>query len=303
MKNLKGYLFIIGAAFFWGASATLAKFLLNQELDTLLLVQARVSFSFIVLLLAFGFFARQHLRIHASDLLRFALLGIIGLAGANFTYYFTIKESSVATAITIQYTAPLFVMAYEVFRGEERFTAIKLVAALLALAGCVCVVTGFNFSTLQISSMGLLTGIGSIITFSILTITTRHLLVRYGAWTVTFYSIAFASLFWLIINAPRTVLPQTTSPSLWLSLFALAMTSVLIPNLMFSAGLRHVVPSRAVITSTLEPVIAIITAAIFIGEQVGAVQTVGSLLVIVAIMLLQLTREDNDEIKQAPDAS
>jgi drug/metabolite transporter (DMT)-like permease len=296
MKNLKGYLFIIGAACFWGASATLAKFLLNQELDTLLLAQSRVSFSLLILVIAFGLFARHHVHVHVSDLWRFALLGVLGLAGANYTYYFTIKESSVATAITIQYTAPLFVMAYEVLRGEERFAMIKLVAALLALAGCVCVVTGLTFSTMQISSLGLLTGVGSIAAFSFLTILTRHLLARYSAWTVTFYSIAFASVFWLVVNAPRDVLPQTTSMTLWTSLFVLAMVSILIPNLLFTAGLRHIVPSRAVITSTLEPVVAIVTAALFIGEKVGVVQVLGALLVITAIILLQLKREDKDEI-------
>jgi drug/metabolite transporter (DMT)-like permease len=296
MKNLKGYLLIVGAAVFWGASATLAKLLLNQELDTLLLVQARVSFSFLVLALAFGVGARRLLRIRVADVWRFALLGVLGLAGANFTYYFTIKESSVATAITIQYTAPLFVMAYEVVRGEERFTAIKLLAALLALAGCVGVVTGFTFGVLHVSSLGLLTGVGSIASFAFLTIATRHLVARYSAWTVTFYSIAFASLFWFVMNAPREVLPQTTTPSLWLSLFALAMASVLIPNLLFTAGLRYVVPSRAIITSTLEPVVAIVTAAMVVGETVGAVQMLGSLLVILAIILLQWKREENDEV-------
>jgi drug/metabolite transporter (DMT)-like permease len=242
------------------------------------------------------------LRVRVSDIWRFALLGVLGLAGANFSYYFTIKESTVATAITIQYTAPLFVMAYEVLRGEERFTAVKLIAALLALAGCIGVVTGFTFGVLQVSSLGLLTGVGSIASFAFLTIATRHLVARYSAWTVTFYSIAFASLFWFLINAPRHVLPQTTSPSLWLSLFALAMASVLIPNLMFTAGLRHVVPSRAVITSTLEPVVAIVTAAMFVGETVGVVQVLGSLLVILAIILLQWRREDKDEISSLESA-
>jgi drug/metabolite transporter (DMT)-like permease len=74
------------------------------------------------------------------------------------------------------------------------------------------------------------------------------------------------------------------------------MASVLIPNLLFTAGLRYVVPSRAIITSTLEPVVAIVTAAMVVGETVGAVQMLGSLLVILAIILLQWKREENDEV-------
>jgi hypothetical protein len=36
MKNLRGYAMIAGAAFFWGISATAAKFLFNREVSTLL---------------------------------------------------------------------------------------------------------------------------------------------------------------------------------------------------------------------------------------------------------------------------
>jgi drug/metabolite transporter (DMT)-like permease len=196
----------------------------------------------------------------------------------------------------MQYTAPLFVMAYEVLRREEKFTGTKLVAALGAFLGCLLVVTGLDFTRLHISYLGLLTGIGSIVTFSFLTVATRHLLVRYTAWTVTFYSVAFASLFWLVINAPRASGMLSVSAESWMALFALAMVSVLIPNLMFSAGLRSVVPSRAIITSTLEPVIAIGTAAVFIGEGIGIVQTAGAGLVIAAIVLLQFRREENEEL-------
>ena len=33
-------------------------------------------------------------------------LGLIGIAGSNFTYYYTISETNVATAILLQYLAP-----------------------------------------------------------------------------------------------------------------------------------------------------------------------------------------------------
>ncbi|MBI5471765.1 MAG: EamA family transporter [Ignavibacteriae bacterium] len=291
MKDLKGYLMIIGAAAFWGAAATLAKFLLNQQIDTLLLVQTRSTFSAVTMLVFLLLLSPRALRIRLTDLWRVAILGILGLAGANFTYYFTIKESTVATAITIQYTAALFVMAYEVLTREEQFTAVKALAAVLSLAGCVCAVTGLDFSVMQISSLGLLTGIGSILSFSLMTILTRHLVAGNSAWTVSFYSITFAGLFWSCINPPWLLPGQIAGTSVWLALVFLAMTSVLIPNLLFTAGLRYLVPTRAIITSTLEPVIAIATAALFIGERLSVIQLLGAALVIAAIIILQFQKE------------
>lgn len=291
MKDLRGYVMIMGAATFWGSSATLAKYLINQQLDTLTLVQTRVAFSAVILVVVLALAAPQYLRIRFGDLWRFAVVGVVGLAGANFTYYFTIKESTVATGITIQYTAPLFVMGYEIMRKEELFSITKLVAALMSLSGCFLAVTGFDLSTMRLTPIGLLSGFGSIIAFSFLTIAMRHLLATYAVWTVTTYTIVCASLFWMMIDPPWLLMPRVPSGESWAALVALALGSVLLPNLLFTGGLRYVVSSRAIITSTLEPVVAIASASVFIGELVTPVQIAGAGLVILAIIVLQLSKE------------
>ena len=61
-------------------------------------------------------------------------------------------------------------MAYEVWKKEEKFTVTKMIAAVLSFTGCFATVTGFDLSTMRISLLGLLTGIGSIFSFAFLTI-------------------------------------------------------------------------------------------------------------------------------------
>ena len=292
MRDVKGYLMIMAAAIFWGCSATAAKFLLNQHVETILIVQTRVTFSALLLLLFYLIFKPHFLRVKFRDLWRFALLGVVGVAGANFTYYFTIKESTVATAIILQYTAPLLVMAYTTIRGEEKFTLLKLVAAAISLAGCFLAVGAFDTSVLRLSAIGLISGIGSMISFSFLNIYTRHVLQRYNVWTMTFYAIAFASLFWLLVNPPWSIIAQSPSREAWGGLVVLAIISILIPHLLYFAGMQHVVASRAVITSTLEPVVAMVSAAVFLAELLHPVQIIGAVLVIAAILLLQLRKEE-----------
>ncbi|MBP1691012.1 MAG: protein of unknown function transrane, partial [Bacteroidetes bacterium] len=128
MKEVRGILMIIGAAVLWGVSATAAKALLNQRLDPVLVVQSRVTFSLLILLAYVLLFRPHFLRVAWGELWKFALLGCVGVAGTNFTYYFTIRESTVATAILIQYTAPLLVMLYAVWSKDERLTATKVLA-------------------------------------------------------------------------------------------------------------------------------------------------------------------------------
>ena len=300
MKGFKGYLMVLGAAFFWGSSATGAKFLINHNVDTVVIVQARVTFTALILLPFLFFFRREALRIRLRDLWRFLLSGILGVAGANFTYYFTIKESTVATGILIQYTAPLLVLAYAVHAGEERFTAIKVGAALLSLFGCFLAVGAYDPRVLRITPIGLVTGLASVVCFAFLNVYTRKLLRMYPFWSVTFYSIAGASLFWLCVRPPWTLFPGNGAGYPWEGLFVLAIFSILIPHSLYFSGLRMVVPSRAIITSTMEPIVAITSAAIVLGEGLAGLQTVGAVLVVLAIVLLQVRREPGMALAQSP---
>ena len=160
MKEFRGYMMVMGASLFWGASATAAKFLLNRHLETLLIVQTRVTFACLIMLPYLLLTRPAVLRVRPRDLWQFALLGILGVAGSNFTYYFAIKESTVATAILIQYTAPLLVMAYAAYSGEEKVTTVKTCGrndrrcwdAFLAVGA-------YDLSLLKISPLGLVSGI------------------------------------------------------------------------------------------------------------------------------------------------
>lgn len=291
MKEGRGYALILGASLFWGTSATAAKLLLQNNVDTILIVQTRVTFSVVLMLAWFGITAPRLLRIHVRDIWRFALLGIAGVAGANFAYYYAIRESTVATAILLQYTAPVLVMGYAVVMREERITPVKAGAAFLSLAGCVLAVTGRDVGAVHITRSGLLAGMLASACFAYLNIYTRHLLARYSAWTVTVYSLLGASLFWLVINPPWRVAMDSSSP--WGALVLFAIMSILIPHSLYFNGLRFVVPSRAVITSTFEPVVAIVSAAVILGDFLDGLQVLGAFLVIAAIILLQLRREES----------
>src|SRR6185437_14800192 len=99
-------------------------------------VQARTTFAVAVLgiflILRYG---PRFFRIGRRDLLLCALTGTLGLAGSNYFYYLAIEKATVAIAITLQYTAPVWVLITMVLRGRDRFTLVRVSAVLLALTG------------------------------------------------------------------------------------------------------------------------------------------------------------------------
>ncbi len=296
----RGYLSILGATLFWGVSATVAKFLFTQHVDTLVLVQTRITLSCVAVLLYFLLFRRDLLQVRVRDLWRFVLLGLIGIAGSNFTYYYTISETNVATAILLQYLAPIFVLLYAAMTREEELTAVKVVAGIVSLGGCFLAIAGKDLSVLRISDAGLVSGLAAAGCWAFANIWLSHVLKGYPVWTALIYAFLAATIFWMVVNPPWHLIEAHYSAEQWGTFSIFAVISVLIPHSLYFSGMRYLTASRGIITATFEPIVAIGSAFLVLGETLSPSQLLGAALVIAAILLLQLKHEAP---ATAPDAT
>jgi drug/metabolite transporter (DMT)-like permease len=73
----------------------------------------------------------------------------------------------------------------------------------------------------------------------------------------------------------------------WEFMLVFSLVSVLAPFYCYFSGLQYLEPTRAVVASCLEPVFSIMIAALVLGELLRPMQTVGIVLVLVAIVLIQ----------------
>jgi drug/metabolite transporter (DMT)-like permease len=67
-----------------------------------------------------------------------------------------------------------------------------------------------------------------------------------------------------------------------------AISSSLIPFSLYLWGLEYLDPTRAIVTSCLEPVFAVIIAAVTLGESVNSIQILGIAVVLTATILVQI---------------
>lgn len=288
---VRGYVLVLGAALLWGSSVSFAKYLFAaQQYDTVTISQMRVSLSFVILVLYFFVTDRSVFRIDRSDLKYLAMLGIIGLAQTNFSYYFTVRESTIATAILTQYTSPVLVMLYTVFVSkEETFSTMKVVSLVLAMAGCFFAVSGGNVSTVQLHGWAIVSSIGSAIGFTYMIIGSKHLLQRYSVWTMLTYAFGFATLVWLVLNPPWQIAAQGYGLKDWGIFWFFALVTILVPHSMYVSSLKILEASRVGIASTMEPVIAIVVAYLALGETLNGIQVAGAAAVVAAVLLLQFS--------------
>ncbi|HAL55963.1 MAG TPA: hypothetical protein DCP63_05695 [Bacteroidetes bacterium] len=292
VSSSRGYLYLCVAVFFWGGSASVAKYLFTTRYDTLIITQTRSSLSFVLIAAYFALRDRSVFRIRVRDLYRFILIGVIGVAATNFSYYSTVREATVATAILIQYTAPAFVMIYPVaISKEEELNGLKVIALLLALAGCYLAVTGGTVGEIKLSGWSLLSGIASSLCFAFMLLMSKSVLRRYSVATMLTYAFGFAALFWLFVNPPWEIAVKGYTLADWGIFWVFAIISILIPHAFFTMSLSRLEATSAGIAGTLEPIVAIVIAYLALGETLNGVQALGGVAVVGAVLLLQLRHD------------
>jgi drug/metabolite transporter (DMT)-like permease len=295
---VRGYLYIASATFLWGVAATLGRAAFTGRLlprgevlhpiDPLILSQSRTTFSFLLLVLALMLLrGPRKLIVPAADLGRMLLLGVFGVAASNYLYYLAILRTNVATAIILQYTAPVWVLLYTVARGTQKPTLQRLAGVALAMIGVVLVI-GIVGGGFRLDGIGLTAGLLASFSFAFYNLSGHNVLARHDRWTVLLYVIFSASLFWILVNPPWKIAAAHYSGRQWIFMLIFSLISVLAPFALFFAGLQHLEPTRAVVVSCLEPVFSIVIAALALGEGMRPLQTVGILLVLLAIIVVQM---------------
>ena len=294
----KGYCYIAAASFLWAVSATLGRAAFTGRLlpdgesiaaiGPLILSQTRNTFAFLALLLILG--VRRgwgSLRMPYRDAWKLLLLGVLGLSAANFFYYLAIQRTSVAMAIMLQYTAPIWVLFYLSARWWRKPTLQQVSGVALAMTGIVLLLDLFGAGRFRLDQVGVAAGIASAFAFAFYNIGAHGILKRYDRWIVILYVTGSATLFWLAVNPPWKIAAAGHGGMEWAFMAVFAVVSALAPFALYAAGLEHLEPHRAMIGACMEPVFSIALAAAALGELVRPSQLAGVVVVLAAIVAVE----------------
>jgi DME family drug/metabolite transporter len=294
---LRGYFYIAGATFCWGVSAALGRAVFTgrllpgaaSDIGPLILSQARTTIALLVLapilLLRRG---AAGLTVPRMDFGRALFIGVCGVAASNYFYYLAIQKTNVATAIILQYTAPIWVLLYMVGRRLQRATLQRIASVFLAVVGSALVIGIIGPGKFRISTLGVVAGQLAALSFACYNIAIPGMLARHDRWKTLLYILIGASLFWAVVNPPWRIVAAHYTAQQWLFLSVFAVISVLLPFALYISGLQYLDATRAVVTSCLEPVFSIVITAISLGEAVTGLQGVGIVIVLAASVLVQL---------------
>lgn len=279
-KRAEGYAAVLGAGVLWGLSGVVAKSLFAESISPEILVAFRLGGGAACALSYATVFRRRGLREAWRCRLRVALLGGC-LAATQFAYYAAIASSTVATAIFLQYLAPVLLVLWGRVAEGEPLTPGRLLAVGMAWCGAVLLVVGPR--GLLVTPAGVGWGFVSAVLFATYTVLARREVARSDSWGVLALALAAGALGWTAVVLPWEAWGRPYTVTQWLRFAHLAVLATVVPFGLFLHGLRTVPAARAALVATVEPVVAAAAAFAFLSEPFTAGQAAGAALILAAV--------------------
>jgi drug/metabolite transporter (DMT)-like permease len=216
-----------------------------------------------------------------SERLRALLLGVVGYAFESTLFFMGLERGTAAAVALLFYSYPAIVTLIEAAIRRTAPSPRSLAALALAGAGTALVVAGGG--SLTITTTGALCALGSAMSFALYMLVSHAAVHRTDSLTLSAWVALGASLSFVArgVVAGSLVQPGSQWPIMILNGVATASAF----TFMF-AGLRRIGPSRTSVIMTLEALCAVVLAAVFLNEELRALQLVGGAGILAATILI-----------------
>lgn len=283
---LGGAALVVSAAALWATFGPIARILYDRGYSPLELASVRTWLGVAGALLA-ALALRAPLRIARRDIPFFAAYGIVGFAAFETLLLASFRRVTVPVAISLLYTAPVFVLVLSHHLFGERITAAKKLALPLSMVG-VLLVSGAAGAVLgsrtEVPVAGLLLGLGAGFGYALYTLFGRASADRAHPVVTVFWSFLFAAIGLTVLAEPVGPLTRDAGALPWL--LALGVVPTLLPYLFYLRALRTVQPGTAAMLACVEPLVATLLAALVLRESPSIIQACGMGFIVGAAVLL-----------------
>jgi drug/metabolite transporter (DMT)-like permease len=258
--------------------------------DPLSVVSLRATIAAIILGIAVSTTRPNLFRLRRADLPFFFGYGFVGVALNYLGYFYALKFTTVAVAITVLYTYPAMVVVLAFLVYREPIVRLKIIALLLCFLGVVLVASGSSSAGLTSDPRGLMFSLLAGASTAVYIVAGKRVLTKYDVRTALFYSFLFGSLALNVLRYVELGPGLNTSMEIMLVIVAIAVVPTVLGYGVLTYSLRLIEAGRAAITSSIEPAISIYLAYLFLHETPSLIQLTGSVLVIIVALLIGFSK-------------
>lgn len=289
-------LVFLGAILF-STKAILVKLAYRYGIDSVSLLALRMLFSLPFFLLAASISGRQakykEHRLTKKDWRSLLLLGVAGYYLASLLDFMGLQYITAGLERLILYVYPTLVLLIGALFYGQPVCRWQVLALLFSYAGIgIAFSEGLAMSGGSHFALGAALVFGSALSYAIYLVGSGQLLPRIG--TLRFTSLAMTAaclavlthhgiiFHWRLFHFPIEVYGLA---------LLMALIATVIPSFMISEGIRVIGSGNASIVGSIGPISTIVLAYFILGEKLGLMQCLGTVLVILGILLITMDKK------------
>jgi drug/metabolite transporter (DMT)-like permease len=224
-----------------------------------------------------------------AEWIRLVWLGLTGHCVYQFLFIGGLARTSVANGALLVAATPVVITLLSTIGGEERIGVLHWAGTLLSLLG-IYIVVGRGAHVSGASLGGDVMLMAAVVCWAIYTIGARPLMVRHSPVGVTALSMLFGTMVYVPLAAPRLArVPWGAVSTLtWVKLVYSSLFAICIAYTIWYAAVRAIGSARTSVYSNLLPLIAMITAYLWLHEPIGPDKIAGAAAVLAGVALTRM---------------
>ena len=274
-----GWALTVASTFAFSIATPLGKVMVTAHLYPAQILIVRYGCAALLLALSLAIFAPDKLRIDRRGLLIITAAGLVNGLG-SLTYFAALTRIDASVASMIFSINPLVVLGLLALAGEK-LTHRHTVRVILGIAGAYLLLGPGG----RVDLLGSLMAFGSVIGFTLELCLMQWFLRDYDSRTLALYILISMWLlafgFWLAQGLPWT----DPGPSGWWALGLLTTVSTYFGWLAMFIGIRYIGSGQVAMLMSLETVLSVSWAILFLQEHLNVAQFVGGGLILCSALL------------------
>lgn len=230
--------------------------------------------------------------IDRSDYMRIFLLGVLIIPLNQTLFLFGQSLTAAGHGAFIFATTPMFIFVLALIHLRENYSHRRLVGVVAALTGVATIMLSGGIEVSRQYLIGDLIIMVSVVAWAYYTIIGKALVRKYGALRITAYALSSGSALYFpfgLYHAIRFDYSGVTFAA-WGSVVYMAVGLSLVVYVLWYWVLKYMEASRIAIFHNVQPVLATVIAALWLGEQLTGTFIIGGLVVLTGVLIAESKR-------------
>ncbi|MCT4620607.1 MAG: DMT family transporter [Marinisporobacter sp.] len=246
-------------------------------------------------------FTDSYEKIEVKDFKRLFTISLFGFFIFQLCFTIGVNMTTAGNASLILGTLPITVALINRLLGIENINHKMVIGISLSVVGVVLIIMGsnktFGFSINHMKG-GMLILIAQI-AYGYFTVFSKDIAEKYNNSLVMAYIVTITAILFTMVSAPQIMAMDWMNIPLagWLSNAYSGIIAVCICNVLWVLAVQKIGSTKTALYNNIQPVFAIITGYIVLGEPFGFVQLIGAITIFIGLYVTRKNKETPQAMK------